>query len=224
MIPAVLEAAVRATGLGPGSPIIEQRSETPHRTNRLYDVWADGRHPIAKEYLSNVDLDAPLNEYRALRLVESMDIASRPLFFDPSVGPVVVYAYMDGAMCNAAQVCMQSLERGLADALPLIPEVAPVCFCRSDARFANVISRPDGRVGLVDWEDSGLRDPAHRNRPVEHHGSRPTPGSRASGRFGRALDRHTDRALRWAHPVAGPGRQPLGQVLSTDRGAQSPGI
>jgi aminoglycoside phosphotransferase (APT) family kinase protein len=34
------------------------------------------------------------------------------------------------------------------------------CFCRSDARFANVIQRPDGRVGLVDWEDSGLRDPA----------------------------------------------------------------
>jgi aminoglycoside phosphotransferase (APT) family kinase protein len=33
-------------------------------------------------------------------------------------------------------------------------------FCRSDARFANVIGRPDGRIGLVDWEDSGLRDPA----------------------------------------------------------------
>jgi hypothetical protein len=78
--------------------VIEQRSETPHQTNRLYDVWADGRHLIAKEYLSNVDLDAPLNDYRALCLVESMDIAPRPLFFDPSVGPVVVYAYVDGAM------------------------------------------------------------------------------------------------------------------------------
>jgi hypothetical protein len=73
VIPAVLEAAVRATGLGPGSLIIEQRSETPHQTNRLYDVWADGRQLIAIEYLSNVDLDA-------LRLVESMDIAPRPLF------------------------------------------------------------------------------------------------------------------------------------------------
>jgi hypothetical protein len=30
----------------------------PHQTNRLYDVWADGRHLIAKEYLSNVDVDA----------------------------------------------------------------------------------------------------------------------------------------------------------------------
>jgi thiamine kinase-like enzyme len=36
----------------------------------------------------------------------------------------------------------------------------PLCFCRSDARFANVIARPDGRLGMVDWEDSGLRDPA----------------------------------------------------------------
>jgi hypothetical protein len=35
------------------------------------------------------------------------------------------------------------------------------CLCRSDARFANVIDRPDGRIGLVDWEDSSLRDPAH---------------------------------------------------------------
>ena len=35
-----------------------------------------------------------------------------------------------------------------------------LCFCRLDPRFANVIGRPDGRVGLVDWEDSGLRDAA----------------------------------------------------------------
>jgi aminoglycoside phosphotransferase (APT) family kinase protein len=206
----------------------------PHQTNRLYDVWADGRHLIAKEYLSNVDVGAALNEYRALRLVEPMDIAPRPLFYDLSVGPVVVYAYLEGAMwdrrvpataelvaladlwvalhdlpiedlwvgrararnspirvarwrapieryaawaaqtgdgarLNAARVCMQALERGLADALPLIPEEAPVCFCRSDARFANVIARPDGRVGLVDWEDSGLRDPALEVADVLHH-------------------------------------------------------
>jgi hypothetical protein len=35
-----------------------------------------------------------------------------------------------------------------------------LCFCRSDARFANVIQRPSRHLGLVDWEDSGLRDPA----------------------------------------------------------------
>jgi len=47
--------------------------------------------------------------------------------------------------------------------------VAPECFCRSDARFANVIARPDGRVGLVDWEDSGLRDPARELADLLHH-------------------------------------------------------
>jgi thiamine kinase-like enzyme len=35
-----------------------------------------------------------------------------------------------------------------------------LCFCRADPRFANVIARPTGRLGLVDWEDCGLRDPA----------------------------------------------------------------
>ena len=32
-------------------------------------------------------------------------------------------------------------------------------FSRSDPRFANIIARPDGRIGFVDWEDSGLRSP-----------------------------------------------------------------
>ncbi len=45
-------------------------------------------------------------------------------------------------------------------ALLLIPDVVPLRFCRSDPRFANVIARPHRRVGLVDWEDSGLHDPA----------------------------------------------------------------
>lgn len=42
-----------------------------------------------------------------------------------------------------------------------LSELVPVtCFCRADPRFANVIQRPNGNLGLVDWEDSGLRDPA----------------------------------------------------------------
>jgi aminoglycoside phosphotransferase (APT) family kinase protein len=44
-----------------------------------------------------------------------------------------------------------------------------LCFCRSDPRFANVIRRPDGRLGLVDWEDSGLRDPARDLADVVTH-------------------------------------------------------
>ena len=70
MIPAILEATTRATGLAPASLTIEKREATPHQANHLYDVWADGRHLIAKEYLSDVELDVPLNEYSALRLVD----------------------------------------------------------------------------------------------------------------------------------------------------------
>jgi aminoglycoside phosphotransferase (APT) family kinase protein len=163
-----------------------------------------------------------------------MDIAPRPLFYDPAVGPVVVYEFLAGAMWDrrvpagrelaaladlwvaihglpienlwvgrgqarnsptlverlrapiesyaawadrsgdtarraAARACRKALERGLADGLPLIPAMAPLCFCRSDARFANVIARPEGRVGLVDWEDSGLRDPARELADLLHH-------------------------------------------------------
>jgi hypothetical protein len=61
---------------------------------------------------------------------------------------------------DAARLCLEALDRSLAAAVRLIPRQTPLCFCRSDARFANVIARTDGRLGLVDWEDSGLRDPA----------------------------------------------------------------
>jgi aminoglycoside phosphotransferase (APT) family kinase protein len=222
--PDVLAEIAHATGLDVAALSVRHRRPMPHQANRLYDVYADRRHLIAKEYMSDEELDGPLNEYRALRLVEPLDIAPRPVFFDPSLGQVVVYEFLDGTMWDrrvpsaaelssladrwvelhslpieglwigrgqarnaptqvlrlrapieryaawaaggdaarrdAAATCLRALERGLVNGLPLIPEVAPLCFCRSDARFANVIARPDGRVGLVDWEDSGLRDPA----------------------------------------------------------------
>jgi aminoglycoside phosphotransferase (APT) family kinase protein len=64
------------------------------------------------------------------------------------------------AATAGADLCLDVLERHspVADAAERLPPRR--CFCRSDARFANVIRRPDGRIGLVDWEDSGLRDPA----------------------------------------------------------------
>jgi hypothetical protein len=56
------------------------------------------------------------------------------------------------------------------DTVLALAEIPPVlCFCRSDARFANVISRPDGRLGMVDWEDSGLRDPARDVADLQAH-------------------------------------------------------
>jgi thiamine kinase-like enzyme len=61
---------------------------------------------------------------------------------------------------TAAMLCQEIMEQRL-DLLPtLVNQTPPLCFCRSDPRFANVIRRPDGRLGMIDWEDSGLRDPA----------------------------------------------------------------
>jgi len=56
--------------------------------------------------------------------------------------------------------CLELLDglRPVAAELADLPSVR--CFCRPDHRFANVIARPDGRLAMVDWEDSGLRDPA----------------------------------------------------------------
>jgi len=61
---------------------------------------------------------------------------------------------------RAAAIIFELLERSY----PVVQKLSAcdplLCFCRADPRFANVIRRPDGRLGLVDWEDSGLRDPA----------------------------------------------------------------
>jgi thiamine kinase-like enzyme len=47
------------------------------------------------------------------------------------------------------------------EALRVLEDIPPVLsFCRSDPRFANIIGRSGGRLGMVDWEDCGLRDPA----------------------------------------------------------------
>ena len=70
---------------------------------------------------------------------------------------------------RAAELCLGLLEnrqpviRELADEAPLL------CFCRADARFANVIQRPNGQVGLVDWEGSGRRDPATELADILSH-------------------------------------------------------
>lgn len=61
---------------------------------------------------------------------------------------------------NAAEVCQLAFERCRPSIVELASLEPALVFCRSDPRFANVIARPDGRLGLVDWEDAGLRDPA----------------------------------------------------------------
>lgn len=195
------------------------------QSNRLYDVWVNGRHLIAKEFLKpEAEPDAPAREYHALQRLEPLDIAPRPVFYDPALAPIVVYEFMDGEMWDrkrpsphdlaqlaqlwtkmhaisterlwlahddylpltalesrfrdsfqryaewtavafpagqhAAAHCFSLLARVRMAAQELTDYPSIRSFCRLDNRFANIIRRPDGRAGLVDWEDSGRHDPA----------------------------------------------------------------
>jgi aminoglycoside phosphotransferase (APT) family kinase protein len=222
------ETVARALGLSPAQVIIKERPALAHQSNRLYNVYAGERHLILKEYLKPDEWDdAPRREFRALQLMAPLDLAPRPVFYEPatpSQGPRVAYEFMEGEMWDrrkptpaelaqladvwlklnavpteglwfsrnwelpsveietrfrtilnhyaewaqaefqpgrpAAELCLAALERGR----PLMAELdemqPPLCFCRSDSRFANIIRRPSGNLGLIDWEDSGLRDPA----------------------------------------------------------------
>ena len=217
-------------GLSPKDLILTPRRALEFQSNNLYDLRAGDLHFIVKEYLKASELEsAPLHEYRALQLLSPLDVAPQPVFYDPALGPVVVYEFLPGEMWDrsppadlskmieiwlriqdlpidwpshgsdrplneaedsirqqamahlewttgayppgrrAAELYLELLERHRPTfkecaSLPVVP-----CFCRSDPRFANVIQRPDGRLGLVDWEDSGLRDPAREVADLISH-------------------------------------------------------
>ena len=219
------EVIAKATGIAPGYARAQRRPALDHQSNHLYDVYVDGTHLIAKEYLRPDELrDAPFREFNALVLLEPYDVAPRPVYFNPKIAPIVVYEYMDGEMWDRTRPSPTELgqlaetwlavhsvrspdlwlsrgydqpltqkavdiQRNLRryikwysdqfagdSALKQIftqvttetQEIAAalhgyspaLCFCRADPRFANVIRRSNGKLGLVDWEDSGLRDPA----------------------------------------------------------------
>ena len=227
-----------ATGLPRAMISIAVRPPLDYQSNQLYDVWADRRHLIIKEFLKPDEFaHAPVREYRALELLSALDIAPQPVFFqpnpDPPLGPIVIYEYLEGEMwvrrCpsanelaqlaevwlmvnalptdnlwmsrgqdrslddvwagfltrfqryaawtetayaagrQAADLCLGLLERHRVVVRELTDSDPPLCFCRSDPRFANVIQRPDGRLGLVDWEDSGLGDPARDLADIMTH-------------------------------------------------------
>ncbi len=224
MIPADVRAAVRAATKQATVEIVLRAPEV-HQSNELFDVWVDWRHLIAKRYLVPEEQEgAPAREFASLQLLAPLDMAPQPIFHDATVGPVVIYEYMEGHMWGRYQPSVAELDAlaaamvrlhelptaglwpahgsemgaqarvtwfhallagyvawaeahfpaGLAAAQlcePLIEEAGIVLhdlertmpalvFCRSDPRFANVIKRVDGRLGFVDWEDAGLRDPA----------------------------------------------------------------
>ena len=70
---------------------------------------------------------------------------------------------------EAAEMGLAALESRRAAFQELDKHHPAPCFCRSDPRFANVIRRPGSRLGLVDWEDSGLRDPARELADFVYH-------------------------------------------------------
>jgi thiamine kinase-like enzyme len=59
-----------------------------------------------------------------------------------------------------AEICLKLLESKHSIFNELYNQEPVLCFCKADPRFANVIKKPNGKLGLVDWEDSGLLDPA----------------------------------------------------------------
>ncbi len=232
-IPEIVKVAtLQAFGAKASGLTITPRSPLDFQSNRLYDLWAGDRHFIAKEYVRPDEAAvAPAREYKSLQVLATMDIAPQPVFFDPDVGPVVIYEYLEGEMWNrravtgndlsklasvwikmsaapvdwvsrnyeyplqalepefyarvgsylqwtrahfapgaqTAELCLKLLEGRHAVAQELAEYAPRLCFCRGDPRFANVIQRPDGRLGLVDWEDGGLHDPAQDAAVIVTH-------------------------------------------------------
>lgn len=125
----------------------ERRTPTSAELGRLAAVWltvnrvpitglpaSRGHHGRLPRFLSG--LDAPIHAYEEWVEAE----------------------FLDGR--EAAEQVRAALDR-IQPAVRELERSEPVlCFCRADARFANVIERPDGRLGMVDWEDSGIQDPA----------------------------------------------------------------
>jgi Ser/Thr protein kinase RdoA (MazF antagonist) len=69
-----------------------------------------------------------------------------------------------------AAALLQKLVERRAAIVPRVFEMKPVlCFSRADPRFANVIERPEQRLGMIDWEDSGLRDAARDVADIVAH-------------------------------------------------------
>jgi hypothetical protein len=92
----VQTAITRALGTGAS---IQERPPLNFQSNQLFDVWQNGRHHIAKHYLKTDELaDAPRREFEALQLLAPLDVAPQPVFYDPALGPVVIYEFLEGTM------------------------------------------------------------------------------------------------------------------------------
>lgn len=128
------------------------------------EMW-DRRRPSPQDLAALADLWLTVNSVSAADLWPSRG------FQEPLKAQMAHFAQMIETYCDwarhafppgvpAAELGLVTVRRRaeVVDTLEALP--APRCFCRADARFANVIARPGGRLGMVDWEDCGLRDPA----------------------------------------------------------------
>ncbi|MBX7213820.1 MAG: aminoglycoside phosphotransferase family protein [Thermoflexales bacterium] len=83
---------------------------------------------------------------------------------DRSVAIMERYGHWARSACPEARPAADLLARAAAKAQGVISTLrtAPhrALYTRTDPRFANIIRRPDGRLGMVDWEDCGISDPA----------------------------------------------------------------
>jgi hypothetical protein len=127
-------------------------------------MW-DRRRPAAEELAQLADIwlafaQVPVNDLPPSRLFEA-SLAEAAAGWQRDFVAYAAWAEASfPAALPAARLCQQAMA-GHQDTLQALLDVRPrLAFGRSDSRFANIIARPGGRLGLVDWEDSGLTDPA----------------------------------------------------------------
>ena len=110
--PLVNQAVEQALGR---EAAVSERAPLDFQSNQLFDVWQNGRHYIAKCYLkTDEQLDAPRREFDALQLLAPLDIAPQPIFYEPELGPVVIYEFLEGRSWNRTPPTAVQLQQ-LAD-------------------------------------------------------------------------------------------------------------
>jgi hypothetical protein len=125
----------------------DRRRPTSVELAQLADVWLKMNAVSSDELWPSRGQDRPLDEIEARFHADLKDYAEW-----------VESEFHAGR--RAVDLCFMVLESRHSALRELAGQTPALCFCRADPRFANVIRRPDGRLGLVDWEDCGLRDPA----------------------------------------------------------------
>lgn len=154
----LLTALRRASGLPSGGIRVSPRPPLPYQNNRLYDAWAGNLHLIVKQFQQpGIEQASAQRAARALEVLAALDIAPRLAFYDPAHGPLVVCHFLEGEMWHRRKPSATELEQ-LAETWLRIHSVPVDWLSHGSERPLDEVQadfrRPDGRLGLVDWEDS----------------------------------------------------------------------